>query len=123
MGQMIRQTDRPQIKSLVLTNMYGLKSVKIWYIVPFLWNCKQQKNRRMGAFLRHWVPLEFLDLGSLPNKIFSKFNCVICIFSMISKECSIKLCICNQLTFFLKIESNLEKFYEFFKILCIIQKC
>ena len=45
------------------------------------------------------MPLEYLDLESLPNEIFSQFNCVICIFSMISKECSIKLCICNQLTF------------------------
>ena len=36
------------------------------------------------------------DLGS---KIFSQINCVICIFYMISKKCSIKLYICNQLTF------------------------
>ena len=115
MGQMIGQTDIPLIKSLVLTNMFGLKTVKIWYIVPFLWNCKQQKNRRMGAFMRHWVPLEFLDLGSHPNKIFSKFNCVICIFSMISKECSIKLCICNQLTFFLKIDVKFGKKWWIFQ--------
>ena len=91
MRQMIGQTDRPQIKSLFLTNMFGLKTVKIWYIVLFLWNYEQKENRRMGAFLRHWVPLVNLDLGSLPNEIFSKFNCAICVFSMSYKECSLKL--------------------------------
>ena len=85
------------------------------YIVPFLWNCEQQENRRMGAFLRHWVPLESIDLGSLPNEIISKFNCAICIFSMISRECSIKLYIYDQLTFVLKID------VKFGKILWIFQ--
>ena len=41
---------------------------------------------------------------------------------MISKECSIKLYICNQLTFS-KIDVKFGKFDRFFKILCNIKKC
>ena len=42
---------------------------------------------------------------------------------MISKECSIKLCICNQLTIVLRFDVKFGKIGEFFKILCIIKKC